>query len=259
MSNNNNTTDPDVDVSTMPPIGNIGGSGYTLLPDVKLPRRTAKGATKTVGTLNPEDVIQSSAGSNEFIYIGQNLVNSSGIVSRGQYTEDEAYSELARLAPAQRRQLQNLLYSVGAYGNTKPSGSGFNSSDFSAMREAMLYANTKGVTLDVATSMMVAEIGTMGGVGGAQRVRTTPKQDLQAVFRQVSSQVLGRRLSDSEVEKFIKAYNQKEVSAAYGGPEAPQASVAAQEAVTAAAPDEADAVGALSLTNIFDDMIKGLG
>lgn len=259
MSNNDTTTESDVDLPAMPPIGNVGGGGYTLLPDVKLPKRTAKGASKTVGTLNPQDVIQSSAGSNEFIYIGQNLVNNSGIVARGQYTEDEAYSELAKLAPAERRQLQNLLYSVGAYGNTKPSASGFNSSDFSAMREAMLYANAKGVTLDVAASMMVAEIGSVGGAGGGQRVRTTPKQDLQAVFRQVSGQILGRRLSDSEVEKFVKAYNQKEVSAAYGGPEVPQADVAAMAQVEAAAPEEAGAMGVLRLSNVIDSAIKELG
>jgi hypothetical protein len=84
------------------------------------------------------------------------------------------------------------------------------------MREAMLYANHKGVTLDVALTMMSAELGTSGGMGG-QRIRTTPKQDLQAVFRQVSGNVLGRRLSDAEVEKFVKAYNRQEVSAAYVG------------------------------------------
>ena len=258
MSNNDTNTNTDVDLSNLPPLGQIGGGGYTLLPDVKLPKRTAKGADKSIGTIPAEDIISASAGNKDFVYIGQNLVNNSGVITRGQYSEDEAYSELAKLAPAERRQLQNLLYSVGAYGSSKPSRSGFNSADFSAVREAMLYANSKGVTLDVARSMMVTELG--GGVGGGgKRIRTTPKQDLQTVFRQVSGQVLGRRLSDSEVEKFVKAYNQKEISEAYGGEAAPQADVAAMAQIESAVPEEAGAVGMLKLSNVIDSAIKELG
>jgi hypothetical protein len=124
------------------------------------------------------------------------------------------------------------------------------------MREVMLYANSKGVTLDVALSMLTMEAKPMGG--GA-RIRTTPKEDLRAVFRQVSSQTLGRRVSDAEIEKFVKSYNRAEVSEARGGQAAPSAQVAAMEAVEAGNPDEAAAMGALQLTNIIDQAIKGLG
>jgi len=257
MSQDNTTTDSTLDLSSLPPVGNIGGGGYTLLPDVQLPKRTVKGVSQTLGQPNQRDILPSTTGGNEFIYVGQNLVNSKGILIRGQYTEDEAYSELAKLPLAERRALQNLLYSVGAYGSSKPSRSGFNSADFSAMREAMLYANSKGVTLDVATAMMASEIG--GVAGGGQRIRTTPKQDLQAVFRQASGQILGRRLSDAEVEKFVKAYNRMEVTDAMGGAAAPSVQTAATQAVEAAAPDEAAAMGALQLTNIIDSAIKELG
>lgn len=257
MSQDNTTTDSTLDLSTLPPVGNIGGGGYTLLPDVQLPGRTVKGVAQTIGQPNQKDILPSTTSGNEFIYVGQNLVNNQGILARGQYTEDEAYSELAKLPLAERRSLQNLLYSVGAYGSSKPSRSGFNSSDFSAMREAMLYANAKGVTLDVATAMMASELG--GVAGGGQRIRTTPKQDLQAVFRQASGQILGRRLSDAEVEKFVKAYNRMEVSEATGGAVAPSVQTAATQAVEAAAPDEAAAMGALQLTNIIDSAIKELG
>ena len=257
MSQDNTTTDSTLDLSSLPPVGNIGGGGYTLLPDVQLPKRTVKGVSQTLGQPNQRDILPSTTSGNEFIYVGQNLVNSKGILVRGQYTEDEAYSELAKLPLAERRALQNLLYSVGAYGSSKPSRSGFNSADFSAMREAMLYANSKGVTLDVATAMMASEIG--GVAGGGQRIRTTPKQDLQAVFRQASGQILGRRLSDAEVEKFVKAYNRMEVTDAMGGAAAPSVQTAATQAVEAAAPDEAAAMGALQLTNIIDSAIKELG
>jgi hypothetical protein len=258
MSDKDTNTDPNINLPAMPPLGQVGGGGYTLLPTVKLPKRTAKGRTQEVGDIPAEDIISTSKGNQEFVYVGQNLVNASGVISRGQYSEDEAYSELASRSPAERRELQNLLYSVGAYGSSKPSRSGFNSADFSAVREAMLYANSKGVTLDVARSMMVTELG--GGVGGGgKRIRTTPKQDLQTVFRQVSGQVLGRRLSDSEVEKFVRAYNQREISEAYGGEAAPQADVAAMAQIESAVPEEAGAVGMLKLSNVIDSAIKELG
>lgn len=244
-------------LSNIPPLGSIGGGGYSLMPDVKLPQRRVRGALPAVGQPAIEDIVRLPSDTNEFAYVGQNLVNKDGLIARGQYTEDEAYSELAKLSLAERRAMQNLLYSVGAYGNTRPSRSGFNSSDFSAMREAMLYANAKGVTLDVAVNMMAADLGTVKS-GGA-RIRTTPKQDLAAVFRQASGQILGRRLSDAEVEKFVKAYNRMEVGEAMGGQAAPSAQTAAMQAVEAAAPDEAAAMGALQLTNIIDSAIKELG
>lgn len=258
MSQDNTQQNQDLELPALPPMGSIGTGGYSLLPDVQLPKRTVKGVVPTLGQPSQKDVLPSTTGGNEFLYVGQNLVNSQGILARGQYTEDEAYSELAKLPLAERRQLQNLLYNVGAYGSSKPSRSGFNSADFSAMREAMLYANSKGVTLDVAVTMMAAELG--GSAGGAgTRIRTTPKQDLAAVFRQASGQILGRRLSDAEVEKFVKAYNRMEVGEAYGGAAAPSAQTAAIQAVEASAPDEAAAMGALQLTNIIDSAIKELG
>lgn len=258
QGNTNQEEEQQAELPAMPPIGSVGGGGYSLLPDVQLPQRRVKGVSQTIGQPQAKDILPSSTGGNEFIYIGQNLVNKDGLITRGQYTEDEAYSELATMSLAERRAFQNLLYSVGAYGNSKPSRSGFNSADFSAMREAMLYANAKGVTLDVARTMMVAELGG-GGAGGGARIRTTPKQDLQAVFRQVSGQILGRRLSDAEVEKFVKSYTRAEVSDAMGGAAAPSVQTAATEAVEAAAPDEAAAMGALRLTNVIDSAIKELG
>jgi hypothetical protein len=255
MSDPSQTTDT---ISTEPPAITYGSGSNTLAPGQALPVRTVKGVAKGVAGPTQQEILSSTTGGTEFQYTGQGLVNSRGILARGQYSESEAYAELAKLSTADRRAYLNALQSVGAYGNSSPSRTGFNSTDFSAMREAMLYANHKGVTLDVAITMMSAELGSAGGMGG-QRVRTTPKQDLQAVFRQVSGQILGRRLSDSEVEKFVKSYNQKEVSAAYGGEAAPQADVAAMEQIESAVPEEAGAMGVLKLSNVIDSAIKELG
>jgi hypothetical protein len=105
---------------------------------------------------------------------------------------------------------------------------------------------------------MASEVG-FTPLGAGKRIRTTPKQDLTAVFRQASSSILGRQLSDSEINKFVKSYNRMEVTEATGGAIAPNVSVAAEQFVKTGSPQEAQAMGALTLTNIIDNAIKGLG
>ncbi len=238
--------------STPPLIGMSGGGAYQLMPDVKLPaRKVANKAPKEGVAVAQTDFTKQG-------YVGQNLVNSRGEIVRPQYSGDEAYSELAKLSLAERRAFQNALYSVGAYGKSKPSKTGFNSTDLSAVRQAMYTANAEGVTLDVAVGLMASKYG--GSAAGAgTRIRTTPKQDVSAVFRKVSGELLGRRLSDAEINKFVKAYNRMETTEAMGGAIAPSVEGAAIAQIEARQPEEASAMGLLQLTNIIDDSIKGLG
>jgi hypothetical protein len=192
------------------------------------------------------------------MYTGQQLVNPKGFIERGQYSSDEAYGELAKYPPVERRNLLNRFQQLGIYGKSKPSNSGFATRDLNAMREAMLWANANGVTIEAAQTLMASEVGFTPS-GAARRIRTTPKQDLTAVFRQAASSVLGRQLSDAEINKFVRSYNNMEVTEATGGAIAPNASVAAEQFVKTGAPGEAQAMGALTLTNIIDNAIKGLG
>ena len=239
--------DPIVPPSDTPPP--TTPSGNTLLPTQKLQPRTVVDVTGVKTTTGDFDA--------QGRYIGQGLVDKDGNIVRGQYG-NEAYAQLAQFkTAADRKNFLNRLYQVGLYQGSKPSPSGFNSKDLSVMQDALDWANWRGYTIDVAATMMATELGTVANAGN--RIRTTAKEDLRSVFKKTASSVLGRTLSDSEVEKFVKSYNQKEVSEAMGGAAAPTAATAAEQAVTAAAPDEAAAMGALTLTNIFDDMIKGLG
>lgn len=235
----------------LPDIPPVGGSSGGLAPGQTLQPRKVSNATPLVAVtekdFNPQGEL-----------IGQQLVNKDGVPERLQYSEDEAYAELAKFkSVTERKQFLNTLYSVGVYGKQKPSDTGFAPRDITAMQQALRWANWKGRTVDVAAPMMLAEIGPIQQPG--TRVRTTPKQDLQSIFSKTASSILGRQLSQKEIDKFVKAYNQQEVSEAQGGAFTPSASVAAEQAVMAAAPEEADAMGALTLTNIFDSMIKGLG
>lgn len=248
MSNTPNDT---FDISLTPPAGQVGSGGYTITPGTKInPRRVADVAPAEGLTISQEDFTSEG-------YVGLNLVNRDGVIARGQYNGDEAYTELAKMSPAERGVFLNTLQKYGVYGNSRPSSTGFSSQDFSAVREAMLYANYKGVTLDVALDLLATEAQPVSS--GRARIRTTPAQDLRAVFRQVSSQTLGRRLSDAEVDKFVKAYNRMEVAEGRGGEAAPSVQTAAMEQIEATNPDEVAAMGALQLTNIIDQKIKGLG
>lgn len=255
MSNtqNPNQVDDTQLSTTAPPLTGVSSGGYSLMPSVKLPKRKFTGVDPKIDI----KLIASDVEGDQ--YKGQNLINSKGIIARGQYSEDEAYSELAKLSVAERRQVQNSLYAVGAYGKSKPSRSGFNSQDFSAMREAMLVANAEGVTLDVALTLMATKYGGQPSGGTAKRIRTTAKQDVAAVFRRVSGELLGRRLSDAEVNKFVKSYNRMETTEAMGGATAPSVEATAVSRIEAKNPQEASAMGLLRLTNIIDDSIKGLG
>lgn len=193
-------------------------------------------------------------------YTGQNLVNSKGQVVRTQYsaTYDEAYRELAAMSPAERKGLLQALYKTGAYEGSKPSNTGFDNRDFSAVNRAMLWANTVGYTLDAAVPMMLADPTISKSMGGGTRIRTTAAQDLRAVFRQSAQQVLGRDLPDAEVDKFVRAYQGMEAREQTGGATAPAAQVAATEQVQEQYAEEADAMGMYRMAQAANQLFRGL-
>jgi hypothetical protein len=235
-----------------PPL--IGGSGSNALPagqEIR-PRRAQEKPGVEI-SVEEQKLYDPKTG----MYKGQRLRNPQGFLERGQYSPDEAVSELAKLTPIERRNLLNRFQQLGIYGKSKPSNSGFATRDLNAVREAFIWANVNGVTLEAAKTLMASEVGFTPST--PKRIRTTPKQDLTAVFRQAASSVLGRQLSDSEINKFVKSYNRMEVTEGTGGAIAPNAAVAAEQFVKTGSPQEAQAMGALTLTNIIDNAIKGLG
>lgn len=234
-----------------------------LAPDVQLPVRQVT-ATQQQFTTMPEQFVGGrfqgpptqrniSAG-----YIGQQLVNKSGAIARGQYDPDgEAFSELSRLTTTDRTDLQNKLASVGLYGkNGRASGgTGFDSTDLSVMREFLNYANSKGLTVDAALPTLLSEVKPVVGTGRV--IRTTAKQDIRSVLQKTTQEILGRSLSPNEIEKFVKTYERMEITEAMGGVRAPRLDVAAEQQVQQQFGPEAQAVGALGLFDILDRKIKG--
>jgi hypothetical protein len=258
-------TDPNAPVTPPPaqaPIIAPKVSGG-LAPDVQLGVRQVT-ATQQQFTTMPEQFVGGrfqgpptqrniSAG-----YIGQQLVNKSGAIARGQYDPDsEAVSELSRLSTTDRTDLQNKLASIGLYGkNGRASGgTGFDSTDLSVMREFLNYANSKGLTIDAALPTLLSEVKPVVGTGRV--IRTTAKQDIRSVLQKTTQEILGRSLSPNEIEKFVKTYERMEITEAMGGVRAPRLDVAAEQQVQQQFGPEAQAVGALGLFDILDRKIKG--
>ena len=235
-----------------------------LAPDVQLPVRQVT-ATQQQFTTMPEQFVGGrfqgpptqrniSAG-----YIGQQLVNKSGAIARGQYDPDgEAFSELSRLTTTDRTDLQNKLASVGLYGkNGRASGgTGFDSTDLSVMREFLNYANSKGLTVDAALPTLLSEVKPVVGTGRV--IRTTAKQDIRSVLQKTTQEILGRSLSPNEIEKFVKTYERMEITEAMGGVKAPRLDVAAEQQVQQQFGPEAQATRALGFLDVLDKKIKGL-
>ena len=254
---------------TPPPAFSTGTSG--LSPDVKLPARQVKGATMEGFNPLPEDITGTTAvgtaetssarareiaGPTSFGYIGQSLVDANGIITRGQYDPaNEAYSELAKMDLAERQAFLNSLAARGLYGSSKPSPTGFDSKDFSAMGDFLRFANSQGVTSDVAYSQFLT---TFKATGGGRRIRTTANEDIRAVFKDATRKMLGRDVTNDEIEKFVRAYEGKEITEGQGGVQAPSLQTAAEVQVEQQYGAESGAVGMLSLFDILDKSIKGL-
>jgi hypothetical protein len=258
-------TDPNAPVTPPPAQAPIIAPKISggLAPDVQLGVRQVT-ATQQQFTTMPEQFVGGrfqgpptqrniSAG-----YIGQQLVNKSGAIARGQYDPDsEAVSELSRLSTTDRTDLQNKLASIGLYGkNGRASGgTGFDSTDLSVMREFLNYANSKGLTIDAALPTLLSEVKPVVGTGRV--IRTTAKQDIRSVLQKTTQEILGRSLSPNEIEKFVKTYERMEITEAMGGVRAPRLDVAAEQQVQQQFGPEAQAVGALGLFDILDRKIKG--
>jgi hypothetical protein len=249
-----------------------GSSSGALLPDTKLQLRQATGVAMDGFAPQAGDVIEnvganvsdvtsaqqrSKAQPNSFGYIGQNLVDRNGVIVRSQYdASNEAYNELAKMGPSERAGFLNSLAARGLYGTSKPSSTGFDTKDFSAMSEFLRFANSQGVTADVAYSQFLTQF--KAGGGGGRAVRTTAKEDIRSVFRDSTRRLLGRDVSNEEIEKFVKSYEGKEITEGTGGVKAPTVANAAEAQVLQQFGEEEMGVGMSSILDVLDQSIKGL-
>lgn len=243
-----------------------------LAPGQQLRVRTAKPSTSNI-ELNPEDIVsvqmpspgeitsaraREISGPTSFGYIGTNLVGADGSITRGQYdAKGEAFSELAKFADsATRLAFLKSLKDRNLYGSSKVSATGLDTQDLAAMEVFLNFANVQGVTSEVAFSQLQTMYPATGGGGTA--VRTTAKADIRSVFKKTAREILGRDLPPDAIEKFVQAYEGKEITEGTGGVKAPSIAVAAEEAVQQQFGGEASAMGMANLMDLMDKKIKGL-
>lgn len=190
-------------------------------------------------------------------YMGTKLVDRNGAIAREQYDPSkEAYGFLASMDSGERVSFLRQLQSRGLIGKGDVTAR-FTNANIGAAEEFLMYANSQLVTADVALGMFLADPN-IPAVSTGGRIRTTPKEDLRAVFREASRKYLGREVSAAEVEKFVNSYNAKEIAEGSGGAVAPSATTAAETMVQQSYGEEAAAVKALNFMDILDQKIKAL-
>jgi hypothetical protein len=250
-----------------------------LAADVKLPERQVKatgmlpgfdpvaatqsglitGTTSLSPTLAPSARVRELGGPMSFGYVGQNLVNGQGVMARPQYdASGEAYSELARIPDVGNRiGFLNSLASRGLYGKSgKPSTTGFESSDLSAMTDFLRFANSQGLTADVALGVFLAQVKPVQGTGKV--VRPDAKQDLDSAVDTVFRQFMARDATPEEKAAFRQMAFKQKSTEAFGGAQAPNIGVAAEAYASQQFGPEAQATSAASLFDILDKKVKGL-
>jgi len=194
-----------------------------------------------------------------FGYRGSGLVDKNGVVTRGQYDVDkEVENVMAGVGNAEVRLAYSKAFaSRGLYGEKgKPSQSGLDGKDISAWKDFIRYANFNGLTVDAALPKFLAEF--QPTIPQRTRIRTTPRENTRAVFQEAVSKILGRAVPLSSIEKFVRAYEQSEISEAKGGPAAPSLQVAAEQSIQQQFGDVAQANSTLQLMDVLSNKIKGL-
>lgn len=193
-----------------------------------------------------------------FGYQGTKLVDRNGVPVREQYDPSrEAYSFLASMDSGERVGFLRALQSRGLLGKNDVTAR-FTSSNINATKEFLMYTNYRGVTGDVGLGLFLSDPN-IPAVSTGPRIRTTPKEDLRAVFKDTTRKYLGREVSAAEIEKFVNSYIGKEIAEGRGGAAAPTATTAAEVMVQDQYGEEAAAVKALDFMNILDQKIKALG
>lgn len=146
-----------------------------------------------------------------YLYKGTNLVNATGQVSRVQYdTSNETITELSSLNPTDRMALLTELYQRGMYdGKLKPSETGLDPRDFTAMRELLSTSNEYGYEWRTALGFVRQDYPVVSR--GSVR-RATPKQDLQKQIQAEAIQATGRKFTDEIVKGLVAQIQAREMA-----------------------------------------------
>jgi hypothetical protein len=200
--------------------GGVDFSGLAgVSVDYDVPARAFKGFSANVTPTEQSTLSKKlSRFGPQQVYKGSYLVNETGLIDKKPYNPNkDVYTEMYSMDTTTLRAYQSLLYSRGFYGRNKPSLTGTMSSDRSAFKELLTYANSRGYTWQALIPEIASMPMTTGGSGGS-RYRVSAPEDITEYLRQASLEKLGRTMSKEDVDKAIAAIQQVERTK---GPDAP--------------------------------------
>lgn len=169
--------------------------------------------------------------------------------------EQDAWRWLVSKSPAERKRFLNFIRSKGYYPDSDVSVDGLQDNDVARMRNFLVYAGIvqKDANADIRDVVafgqdLLSKAPTVSSGTGRQ---LTPAADLDAVFKDVVRQQLGRGPRQSELERFRAAYKQME----YGG-NAPSVSAAAEQVIGEQNPVEQAATSFSNYAQVFEQMLR---
>jgi hypothetical protein len=236
--------------------------------------------TPTSGTSTTTTTVAPPKGltSNKFDNLDVNAaVDSSGIntglppgISGGIYDLD-VYPryELNRMKPSVRADILQILFERGQYGGSKM-GNGIDSADVSAFRDLLAWANVQNKDYADALQLYKNQFPVKSSIIAGSGIRA-PKQvsnpdDLKAVFKKASMDLLGRTVDDDVANQFVQSFQNQQVrqqtqmATQSGGvvAQAPDAGVSAEKMIEQKFGQEVRVQNAVNFGGIMDQMIKGL-
>lgn len=144
-------------------------------------------------------------------------------------------------------------------------GTGYEDKDKKAFADLLEYANVAGLPYAEAYRDFMQRVPNSSYVKKAPSVRVTSADDLKAVFRKASTDLLGYEVDDATAQSFAQSYRQMEVAegrkqAAGGVYEAAAApSTVAEQQILQQFKPEAQSFAAGNYAQIMDARIKELG
>lgn len=129
---------------------------------------------------------------------------------------------LGGLDDVTRIKITKTLYSRGWYGGLERQG-GFGDNDRKAMENLLYYANVSGLSWD--TILNTISKAPISG-GGGRAVKVTNTEDLVEIANRTALSTIGRKLSETEAQKFSVAYqNAQRAEAGGSSQQAPTADI----------------------------------
>jgi hypothetical protein len=169
---------------------------------------------------------------------------------------------LQTLSPKVRDQiLTGLEQKITGY----KKGTGFDDKDRSAFADLLRFANIEGRPVLEAYNVFMKTVPNVQKTSKPPVIRVTSEDDIKAVFRKTTNDLLGRDLGDIEATKFAKMYQNLQIQTAKreqaGGVvvQEPDIGVLAEKRIENKFAPQAQAYRAMQFMNIMDQSIQKLG